>query len=312
MNKNNMTKTRQYIIEQFLNCLKEERIPWEKTWQTKKPMNGISSHVYRGINNLLLSFIASERKYNDPRWLTFNQIKEKKWQLVNAKGQGVPIEYWSAYDIEEKKVLTVSEAQKIMKENTDRVKFIAKTYIVFNASLVDGIEPYISKSKKISNTCIKEFFDTYLYNENIRLKSGGDTACYVPESDEINIPEFTSFNNELDYFDTLAHEIAHSTGHKQRLNRTFGNFGSIDYAKEELNAEISSAFLNAELGIPAGPKRMKKHKAYIQFWISLLEEKPNELFKAIQEAEKISEYILEKSEYELIINNEENFSLSEI
>lgn len=310
--KNNMTKTRQFIIGQFLNCLKEEQIPWEKTWIVNKPMNGVSKHIYQGLNSLLLSFIASIRKYNDPRWLTFNQIKENKWKLINAKGKGIPIEYWSAYDIKEKKILSVAEAQEIIKEDADRIKFIVKTYTVFNASLVEGIKPYLDKSIKIENTAIKDFFDTYLYNENIEIEYGGDIACYIPELDKIKMPDFTSFFDETEYFDTLAHEIAHSTGHKNRLNRKFCKFGSEEYAKEELNAEISSAFLNAELGIPAGQKRINNHKAYIQFWISILEEKPNELFKAIHEAEKISKYILEKGEFELAINNDENLSLGEM
>ena len=96
-----LTKTRQLILDEFIKCLEEDDIMWHKTWKVINPMNALSRHTYRGINNLLLSYISQERNYRDPRWITFNQVKTNGWKLNNAKGQGVPIEYWSLYDIEE-------------------------------------------------------------------------------------------------------------------------------------------------------------------------------------------------------------------
>ncbi len=301
---NKLTKTRQLILDEFIKCLEEDDIMWHKTWKVVNPMNALSRHTYQGINNLLLSYISQVRNYKDPRWITFNQVKTNGWKLNNAKGQGVPIEYWSLYDTEEKRILTQQEAKPILETEPERIRYIAKTYIVFNASLVEGISPFIEESKQIENEHIMEFFNSYLEAENITLEHAGNSACYIPSLDTIKMPLFEMFQSEMEYYDALAHEIAHSTGNEKRLNRDLsGCFGSENYAREELRAEISSAFLNAELGIPPSQKRMNNHKAYIQGWIKTLKEHPNELFKAIQDAETIKDYILEKGDLEFIVNS---------
>ena len=302
MTKVKMTKTRQLLIDKFIQCLEEDRILWAKPWKVVHPVNAVSSHQYKGLNRFLLSYIAEERGYQDPRWITFNQVKKNEWKLKDAKGKGVPIEYWSPYDTLEKRKITLLEANELIEEDKERVKFIAQTYIVFNAELVDGIPKYEIEEKQIENDAIMNFFKNYLEVEEISIKCGGNEACYIPMLDKIKIPLFQNFNTELDYFDTLAHEIAHSTGHKKRLNRDLsGSFGTELYAKEELRAEIASAFLNAELNIPLSVERINNSKAYIQNWISILKEEPSELFKAIQDAEQISDFVLDKGDYEFYI-----------
>lgn len=109
---------------------------------------------------------------------------------------------------------------------------------------------------------------------------------------------------------TLLHEAAHATGHESRLNRDMeGAFGSPEYAKEELRAEIASAFTAQILRIDYSQNDyMENHEAYVQNWISVLENEPNELFAAIKDAEKISDYLIEKGEFsrQMDIANEEN------
>ena len=305
MSSSKLTKTRQLLIDEFIRCLKEEDITWEKSWKVVHQVNAISSHVYHGINCLLLSFVAESRHYTDPRWLTFNQIKSNGWKLENAKGQGIPIEYWSAYDKEEKKSITLAEANLLKASEPDRVGFIVKTYVVFNAGLVNGIPPYEIEEKTVEHENIRDFFDNYLENESIALEHGGNDACYIPSLDKIRMPHLSRFKDELSYYDVLAHEIAHSTGHSNRLGRDLsGTFGSEKYAREELRAELTSAFLNAELNIPPSEERMNNHKAYVQSWIKILEDHPNELFKAIQDAENIKDYVIEKGDLEFYINND--------
>jgi len=100
---------------------------------------------------------------------------------------------------------------------------------------------------------------------------------------------------------TLLHEAGHATGHISRLNRDMtGVFGSPEYAKEELRAEIASAFTAQELGLDYKQnEHMENHEAYVQNWIDVLENEPNELFAAIKDAEKISDYLIEKGEFGL-------------
>ena len=133
-------------------------------------------------------------------------------------------------------------------------------------------------------------------------KKLNDKAYYVPSEDTVVLPSYNSFFTDEDYYAVVLHELAHATGHESRLNRNITNvFGSVEYAKEELRAEISSSFVNSELGI-VSETVMDNHKAYIQAWIQIIEEQEKELFSAINDAEKIAEYMEEKGQLEKIVD----------
>ncbi|MCR4716373.1 MAG: hypothetical protein K5656_04250, partial [Lachnospiraceae bacterium] len=122
-------------------------------------------------------------------------------------------------------------------------------------------------------------------------------AFYRPSEDSITMPPIESFWAEYNYLSTFLHEAGHSTGHESRLNRDLtGIFGSEKYAKEELRAEIASAFTTQAIGLEGTMSRehIDNHKAYIQSWIAEIKNDPNELFKAIIDATKISDYLIEK------------------
>lgn len=97
---------KQNLVDMYLKSLEEDIVPWQQEWQSKQPVNGISSKKYRGINNAILSYVASKRGYKDNRWCTYNQVIKKKWNFKGSvKGLGVPIEYWSAYNYKEKRFI---------------------------------------------------------------------------------------------------------------------------------------------------------------------------------------------------------------
>ena len=102
------------------------------------------------------------------------------------------------------------------------------------------------------------------------------------------------FIDEYSYYATELHELCHSTGHESRLNRNLQTKDKKEYAREELIAEISSSFLMQELNISSTAEHYDNHKAYIQSWISILKDKPNELFKAINESNKVTKFIGEQ------------------
>ncbi len=298
-----LSKTREQILNIVLESLQEGIIPFRSGWEmNERCRNAVSNIQYKGVNRLLLSFIAKIRQIDDPRWMTFNQAVKQGYK-VKSGAKGVPIEFWSLYDIEEKKIVSQQEATEISRNNEDRnrIKPIAKIYYVFNAVDIEGIEPY-EKGKHMFDVSelASQVLHTYLETEKIDLFQTGDEAYYSPLKDSITIPQTTSFYSEYDYLSVLAHEICHSTGHPTRLNRNLkGGFGSEDYAKEELRAEISSAFLCSEFQLERTKMDEQNHQAYIQSWISCLQKDPNELFRAINEADVISDFVLEKGEFEL-------------
>lgn len=305
MSNANLNKARELLIQKYIDALKQEKIPWERGWNRDLPRNAISKTEYRGVNSLLLSFIAEEKGYSGNRWCTFNQIADKdekyhpnqKWHLKKGS-ESVPIEYWFVYNIKERKKYTFSEYQKVILADPEREKefrLSSRVYLVFNEDCIEGIPKDIQKEKPQIDRL--EVIDKVITNMGVSYEEKGSKAYYSSLNDIVVIPPMKTFKNEYYYCSTQLHELCHATGHSSRLNRNLGNsFGSEEYAKEELRAEISSSFLMQELDLEYDESHMNNHAAYIQSWISVLEKNPNELFRAIQDANNIVEYVEELGE----------------
>ena len=154
-----MSKTRDELVKMYIDSLEEGELPWKKRWINSSNINGISKIDYKGINQLMLNYITYKNKYTDNRWYTYKQIKDLGLKLKDAKGKGVPVEFWSIYDIKNKKRLNFNEYEKIIDKYPDKkddVRIINRTAIVFNGDLVEGLEKakvqenHIDKSKYIS------------------------------------------------------------------------------------------------------------------------------------------------------------------
>ena len=306
-----LNRMREEMINSFIDCLKKDTIPWHRSWSaTERPYNAVTNTAYHGANSLWLSYNQFAREFEDPRWCTFKQAQTQGWK-IKPGSKGTRVEFWSLYDTEEKRKLTQREAKQLSDELTleefkNRVKPISNVYTVFNGEQIDGIPKYEEKTYELNTEELLQKRDTLLKNMNVDFSEGGDKAFYNPSRDRITLPEMNKFETEYDYMATLLHEAGHATGHISRLNRQIANmFGSPEYAKEELRAEISSAFTAQAVGITYEQNsHMENHKAYIQSWISALKNNPNELFLAIKDAEKISDYLIEKAEIEKELTNE--------
>ncbi|MCM1244597.1 MAG: zincin-like metallopeptidase domain-containing protein [Roseburia sp.] len=301
-------KMREEMVDAFLNALQEDRIPWHKTWsaaQTMPPRNAAKGTEYRGVNRFWLFYTAEQNGYSDPRWCTFKQAKENGWHVKKGE-KGTHIEFWSLYDWENKKTISDKEAGTLRQELSqeeyeERIKPVANNYTVFNAEQLEGI-PKLSEPElqiyELDEGGLIHARTVLVENMEVHFQEGGEKAFYRPSEDCIHLPEIERFESEYAYMSTLLHEAGHATGHESRLNRPKGNkFGSPEYAKEELRAEIASAFTAQTLHIPQSESHMENHKAYVQSWIRILKDEPDELFRAIKEAEKISDYLIEKGEF---------------
>lgn len=301
-----LNRMREEMINSFIDCLKKDTIPWHRSWSaTERPYNAVTNTAYHGANSLWLSYNQFAREFDDPRWCTFKQAQTQGWK-IKPGSKGTRVEFWSLYDTEEKRKLTQREAKQLSDELTleefkNRVKPISNVYTVFNGEQIDGIPKYEEKTYELNTEELLQKRDTLLKNMNVDFSEGGDKAFYNPSRDRITLPEMNKFETEYDYMATLLHEAGHATGHISRLNRDMtGVFGSPEYAKEELRAEIASAFTAQELGLDYEQnEHMENHEAYVQNWIDVLENEPNELFAAIKDAEKISDYLIEKGEFGL-------------
>ena len=278
----------------YIDSLNEGEIPWRKRWISGANINGISKIEYKGINQLMLNFVTYKEKYNDNRWFTYKQIKNLGLKLKNGKGKGVPIEFWSVYNYKLRKRFNFKDYEVYIEKYPDQkddFRIIDRTAIVFNGSLIEGLEPIKASKNNIETS---KYINKIINKLGVKYEEHGNQAFYSPLEDKITLPEKDKFIDKYSYYATELHELCHSTGHSSRLNRNLQTKDKKDYAREELIAEISSSFLMQELNVPADAEHYDNHKSYIQSWISILNDKPNELFKAINESNKVVKFIDDK------------------
>lgn len=190
----------------------------------------------------------------------------------------------------------MSEEEKLeyKKEN---VRPVIKFYQVFNGQQCENIPEYevvqtptMAEEERARQN---DLIETVIANSEAPIQyNGGNRAYYSPMSDSIHLPEIKDFKTMQDYYATALHEIAHSTGHESRLNRSLkGMFGSPDYAREELRAELASVFMQTELGISVEGKHFENHGAYLASWLKAVKDNPKEFYSAASDAEKIADYV---------------------
>lgn len=303
------SKTREDLYKFYMDSLKEEQLPWTKGWSDEPNRNHVSGAEYHGLNALRLCMENYSKKYNDPRWATFNQISDRdgkyhkgdKWHL-KAGSKGVPIEHWNLRRTDPKTghrtyINTWELKDRLLQHPEEENQWYLTVSVssVFNLSCIEGVPVYEPlKYEKTSNELLQDFCDEANETMGVKVVYGGDQAFYSQTYDEIHLPEYDSFKSTDDFYATRLHETAHSTGIKERLNRDLsGSFGTEEYAKEELRAEIASSMVYADLHMPETERTLDNNKAYIQDWIKVLKNDPSVLFQAIHDADAISDYVLE-------------------
>lgn len=271
----------QVVTDRIILALEGGIIPWKKGWTAYGvPRNYATGKAYQGINAFLLSF-SPVGEY--PLYLTFKQALDLGG-CVRKGEKGEQVVFYS----------NVEGKQKATGEKSDDY-FLMKAYTVFNISQIDGIEFQLPEKVERTftpNETAEAIAQRYLSLSGApTLAHGGPRAYYAPESDHIQMPPRLTFRSEQAYYRTLFHELGHSTGAAHRLNRADlvnnGGKGSATYAREELTAEMTTAFLNAEIGYAPEPEG-DQHASYIQSWLVALKGDKTLVFKAAGLAQKAS------------------------
>lgn len=268
------------IIEQLENNI----VPWEKPWSgtIDGAFNRVSKKPYSILNQMLLKY--------DNEYASFKQWKDLDGHIRKGEKSEIVV-FWKMYPIKEKQ-----------DDGTEIIKTIPllKYINVFHISQVDGVEPLkqkvthdiepIDKAEKILND--------YWNRENITIEHvKGDKAFYSPMFDKIQLPLFEQFKQSEEYYSTAFHESVHSTMKTSRCNRQEDrkgkvvSFGSEEYSKEELVAEVGSAQLMNMVGIET-TKSFRNSTAYIQSWLKVLRNDNKFIVSASSKAEKAVNYIL--------------------
>lgn len=297
---------RDSLAEQFIKILESnEPLQWVKTWSSGRyslPYNGQSERRYNGINRMILMFKAMEMGWSDPRYYTFHQVSQMDGCKIRAGEKATAVEYWLVRDTKEKRSMTFSDYEKLLKDDPFRkeVEFYAypKVAYVFNAAQVEGLKllPQPERPPLEENKLADEIIKTMAENMEVRLIYGGNEAYYRPDTDSVHLPPRDSFFTTDDLTSTTLHELAHATSAPSRLNRPVVGYyqNPESYAKEELFAELASVYASAEIGLKMSDSVINNHAAYVQHWIAAIKENSNVLFTALKEADKIADYLIEK------------------
>ncbi len=266
------------ITRRIIEKLEAGTAPWCKPWTGgEMPRNLVTGKVYRGINLFLLNMMT----YISPYWLTFNQCREKGGH-IKAGAKSTPIVFWT-------------KAKKENDEDGEKSIPVLRYYNVFNAEQCEGL--------KIEKTEAEERFFNPLEVCQMVINSMPNSpeirhidqrAYYVPAMDYVNMPKPETFRSAEEYCSTLFHEFTHSTGHASRLNRkgitVHNGFGSADYGKEELVAEMGAAFLCGCTGIEN--RVIDNSAAYVAGWLKAIKEDKKIVITAAAAAQKAADYIL--------------------
>ena len=261
------------MVEKIISKIESgETGSWFKPWiGAGLPTNFASKTMYNGFNILSLLYTTEENEYKTNYWLTFNQLKKLGGKL-NKGSVATPVFFFKPIEVNEE-----NDEGETIKKTIPLLKF----YNVFNLDQTNLELGNIENSLDLS-------FEEFISNTNVSIKQAGK-AFYSPSNDYIGMPHISLFDSVDSYKSVLLHELAHSTGHENRLNRDLsGTFGSESYAKEELIAELSSMFLSSHLGI----KSKIRHEAYLENWLQAIKAEPKLLWKSASEAQKVFDYLL--------------------
>lgn len=265
----------------IIEKLKEGTLPWKQTWSNYGPArNYVSKKAYRGVNAIILN----NTEFQYPLYLTFLQVKALGGHIVKGS-KSIEVIYWKTLEFDSD-------------DSIKRIPYL-RHYNVFNIEHIRGVNFRLPLS--FSNDPI-EACDTIISDMPLRpqIKHGGDQPCYNWMEDRVNVPYRESFITSDEYYATLFHELAHSTGHTSRLHRatcmTSSVYGSEQYCTEELVAELATCFLCAEAGI--GNTTIDNSSAYINFWLErlthILKQNNKAFVHAASMAQKAADWILRR------------------
>lgn len=251
------------VTDKIIEALDNGVIPWKRNWTGGGyPTNYVSKAPYRGINTFLLWAETAMKGYESKTWLTFNQAR-KAGGAIRKGEKGTVIVFWK-----------LLETKELGENGKPKTIPMLRHFVVFNLEQCEGIEdkepPAVIRDE--AGTIAECEAILSQYSDGPSIKHEGVQPLYAPGADQVMMPVKERFHSDAAYYSVLFHELAHSTGHKTRLNRDLQGWSNKEkYAKEELIAEMASAFLCEQSGI-AAPELLENTAAYIDGWRKAISE----------------------------------------
>lgn len=293
------------VTDRIIQALEEGVVPWRQPWTGTDDgvhCNHLTGRPYRGVNQWLLDLTAQAKGYPVSRWLTFKQAKAASDKLGGdycgvRKGEASQtVVFWKAFR------RTDEDGNEVLGDDgTPKLAFMLRTFRVFNLGQTDlpyepevrpDIDPHEEADRIVAGM-----------PQAPTIEHGGGRAFYRPAEHHVQMPPRHSFRETAGYYATLFHELTHSTGHPDLLNRNeiaeIQGKGSDSYAREELVAELGSAILTRRAGVKPDPEDVDQEAAYIAGWLRALRDDKNLLISASSRAQKAADFILSEERTEV-------------
>ena len=277
------------VTDRIIAELEAGRLPWVQPWgecgaEVGMPCNAGTGRRYSGVNVLTLWVAAMRGGYSSQRWLTYRQAQA--WGGNVRKGEiGTGVCYADRFTPKDQ-----GEGERDGEE-ARQIAFL-KRFTVFNVDQCEGLGPdLVAAPVALAEDQIVPVADDLIAASGVDFRVGGLEAFYLPAEDLVVVPPRRAYFDEINAYRTWLHELVHATGHASRLGRDLTNpFGSAGYAREELIAEMGSAFLCASLGIVP----TVRHADYIGSWLEVLRDDSRAIFRAASAASKAADWLLER------------------
>ncbi len=275
------------VTDRIVRELERGLVPWVRPWDSSGaplglPRSAATRKFYSGINVLILWDAVMKRGFASQEWLTFRQALSLGGHVRKGE-RGTTICYADSF-------VPKAERERARQTGDDpsSVPFL-KRFTVFNVEQCEALPPHIvAPPKPVPDADKFPLAEALVSASGVAIRYGGGEAYYRRNEDFIRLPPRDTFVSPEDFYCTALHELGHATAHVSRLNRDLAHrFGSSAYAREELIAELCSAFLCAHLGIVP----QIRHADYIGHWLAILKEDARAIFHAASQASKAADFL---------------------
>jgi antirestriction protein ArdC len=288
--KSQISKNFTTVTNRLLELIKRGTVPWHQPWHNVGYQNLITKKTYSGINPLLCQMDALYFGHSSPYYIGMAQCNERGWS-VKKGSKATWLRWGNTSKITEK----VENEQGQIQEKARFLRTF-KWLMVFNADCIDDsqseikIIDLIPQSSNEPVAIKEEKIETFVSRINADITYGGNEAYHVFHTGKIYLPHRHQFKSRDSFWSTLFHELIHRTA--EELNRPYsGDINDLIYHQEELVADIGASFLGNHFGL--AKTELEHHASYLAHYWKLLNLDAQAFFKAVYQAQKAVNYLLE-------------------
>ena len=283
---------RRHITNTFISMMENGELPpWQRPWRVPRQISVATGKPYRGINAYHLASIAAREGYHSSHWLTADRAEGDGHRVRSGERGTIIIAV---------KVNDGADDTNNSDESRPLPPVSVFHHTVFNLNQCVGMERAGQETTILpeAQSVIKKYVnrEQRLIPKTLKFSERGTRAYYTPSEDSIVVPPRSMYSDIAEYYMTVFHEVAHSTGHHKRLDRRDRDKpdGPHDYGQEELVAEMTASILSAETDLEFNGAWVKNTASYLNGWLRVIRGDPNMLIWASLQATTAVEYILDR------------------